>query len=144
MTKASGTYYVNASGLTLPGIPAAEGGTATGRVLRRGEEFEVTPELYAETLDRNGNSWLDLDENAQVQRFGHIKFLPGKCPDGIRVGDDDDGYLYREGQRAREYARAISDPEERAAALADVAKEYGDALNPVAQGPQHIPARGGF
>ncbi|WP_347978681.1 hypothetical protein [Microbacterium sp. ProA8] len=130
---ATGIYYVNASGLTLPGVPAASGGTATGRVLRRGEEFEVTPELYAETLDRNGESWLDLTPEEQTRRYGHIKFLPGTRPDDIAVGDDDEGYRYKQGLAAREYAQQISDPAERAAALAEVSAEYGSVLRPIAQ-----------
>ena len=141
---ASGTYWVNASGLTLPGVPAAVGGTATGRVLRRGEEFEVTPELYAETVDRNGNSWLDLTPEEQVQRFGGIKFLPGSCPEGVAVGDDDEGYRYRQGLAAQEEALRLSDAADRALALKQAKAEYADALSPVAQGAQHIPARGGF
>lgn len=134
-------YHVRASGLTLPGIPSAPGGTATGRVLKRGEEFAVTPELRAATLDRNGASWLDMTPEEQVQRWGGVKFAPGTVPadlaaevDSVGVGADDEGVMYRRGIAAREYARAISDPAERAEALKEVQAKYGHVLSPRAQG----------
>ncbi|MCC2031944.1 hypothetical protein [Microbacterium allomyrinae] len=144
MTKpATGIYHVRASGLTVPGIPATPTGTATGRVLRRGEEFEVTPELYAETLDRNGESWLDLTPEQQVTRWGQQRFGAGPTPEGIVIGDDDEGYLYRLGVAAREQALAVSDPGDRALALKAVYRDYGAALNPT-QPAQIYPARNGF
>lgn len=135
------TAYANASGVTLPGVPAAVGGTATGRVLRQYERFDVTPELYAETLDRNGNSFFDLDEPAQVARYGRVLWIEGEPPEGAIIGADDEGLQYRAGTRAREEALLVSDPKERAAAVAEVERQYGSALRPVAQGPQSLPRR---
>ena len=122
----SGIYHATVSGLTLPGVPAAPGAvlSATRRVLLQGEEFEVTPELYAETLDRAGNSWLDLDESAQLARWGEVRFAPGPKPDALTFGGDDSSYRIRAWQRDLAYAQAVSDPNERRAALAKVRAEF--------------------
>jgi len=141
MPDESQIYHVRASGLTLPGIPSAPGGTATGRVLKRGEEFTVTPELYEATKDRNGASWLDMTPEAQVKRWGMVRFHEGPAPvdlaaevDSVGVGADDESVMYRRGIAAREYARAISDPAKRAEALKEVQAKYGHVLSPRAQG----------
>lgn len=133
------TAHARSSGLTIPAVTAA-GDAATGRVLRQGEEFVVTEELYAATLDRTGASWLDLDDQAQTARYGSVKWAKGAKPEGMEVGGDDEGYRYRQGLKAHEYAERISDPMDRALALKQVQATYGDALNPIAQGSQYIPA----
>lgn len=135
MTKTTQTRVIHcrASGLTLPGVPSAPGGTATGRVLRRGEEVEITEALYEETLDRNGASWLDLTPEEQVQRYGMQKWGEGPCPPEIAVGDDDEAFQYKLGVAARTYAEAISDPHDRTVALREVQEKYGAALYPRAQ-----------
>lgn len=142
MTKADHKFpflaHARSSGLTLPAV--SRDAAAPGRVLRQGEEFEVTQELYDATLDRYGESWIDLSEAEQVARWGMAKFGTGPKPEGMEVGGDDEGYRYRKGLKAREYAEQISDPMDRALALKQVQATYGDALNPIAQGPQHIPA----
>lgn len=134
------TAHARSSGFVIPGVPSAVGGTATGRVLKAGEEFEVTAELYAETIDRNGDSWIDLDANAQTKRWGKVLWAEGPAPEGMGIGQDDEGHRYREALKAREYAERISDPMDRALALKEVQATYGDALSPIAQGAQYIPA----
>lgn len=133
------TAHCRASGLTIPAVTRA-GDAATGRVLRQGEEFEVTQDLYDATLDRVGESWLNLTPEEQVQRYGMVRWAEGKTPEEITLGGDDEGYLYKQGLAAREEALKISHPAERAEALAAVEKKYGRALHPVAQGSQHLPA----
>lgn len=56
-----------------------DGLTAFGEVWYRGQEleFEVGSEGYAQTLDRNGNSWLDLDDQEQMARWGLVRFRRG-------------------------------------------------------------------
>lgn len=61
-----------------------DGFSAQGVVWVRGQELEFvkdSPE-YKDTLDREGNSWLDLvgDDAAQMQRFGKIMVRPGPWP----------------------------------------------------------------
>lgn len=124
--------HIRASGVTLPAVSAA-GDAVAGRVMRRGEEVEITPALYAATIDRTGVSFLDQTAEEQVQRYGMVKWADGPCPPEIQIGDDDEGYRYKQGLAAREYAQQISDPDERAAALAKVSAEYGSVLRPIAQ-----------
>lgn len=59
----------------------ADGFTAFGMVWYRGQELEITPDLYEKTLDKDGNSWLDsLDKLTQMRRFGEVKFEDGPWP----------------------------------------------------------------
>lgn len=58
----------------------SEGGfTALGHVWFRGQEIEFKRGggAYADTCDRLGRSWLDLDENAQIDKYGEVMFRPG-------------------------------------------------------------------
>lgn len=61
-----------------------DGFTALGQVWYRGQELEFAPDggAFADTRDRNGDSWLDLrhDEFAQVERWGKVMFRPGPWP----------------------------------------------------------------
>lgn len=51
-------------------------------VAYKGQTFTVTEKLIAASLDREGNSFLDIIENpeAQLVRWGEIKLAPGPCP----------------------------------------------------------------
>lgn len=132
------TFHCRATGLTLPAFSAA-GDPLAGRVLSRGETFTVSAETYELTKDRLGNSWLDLTEQEQTQRWGMIRFLPGPAPEDIIYADDDEYFNYLAGTRARDQALAVSHPVERAEALAAVERKYGKALHPVAQSSQVLP-----
>ena len=46
-----------------------EGTTLAGKVRHRGEVIEITDDLYRDTIDRNGDSILQLDERRQVERW---------------------------------------------------------------------------
>jgi hypothetical protein len=58
-----------------------DGFTACGEVWYRGQEikFDKAGEAYANTLDRNGDSWLDLADNTggQYARWGEEYFRSG-------------------------------------------------------------------
>lgn len=57
-----------------------DGFTAFGNVWYRGQTVSVekgTPD-WELTLDGEGNSWMDLDEDAQIERYGRRMFRPGK------------------------------------------------------------------
>jgi hypothetical protein len=58
-----------------------DGLTALGKVWRRGQELEFTPgsRAYHDTVDRSGQSWLELrgDEAAQQERYGRVMFRDG-------------------------------------------------------------------
>ncbi|WP_374460126.1 hypothetical protein [Microbacterium sp.] len=117
------TITVLSSGFTVPGR-AREGaywGT-DGRTALRGEVVEID---RSETLDRAGNSWLDLTEEQQEERYGKPMFTLGDHSEGIAVGEDDvHGFRYKKWCRAIEEAQRIVDPAERAAALARIKREY--------------------
>ena len=56
-----------------------DGFTAQGRIWYRGQELEFDKEgrAYDQTKDRNGDSWLDLSEDEQIDRYGKVYFKPG-------------------------------------------------------------------
>lgn len=117
------TITVLATGLSLPGKanPNAYFNT-TGRTALRGEVVEVE---RSETVDRNGNSWLDLDDAAQEARWGVVRFRIGDHSEGIELGDDDvNGARYYQWMRATEEAQKMSDPAERTAALRAIKAKY--------------------
>lgn len=98
------------------------GFTALGRVFRRGEEFTLTEEDIASTIDRNGGSWIDSELARPDGRVG-----AGPWPEGAprwTLGAPD-------WQEAREIARqaawAEQDPAERARKRAEVELEFGAA-----------------
>lgn len=70
-------FHVLEDGLTL----ANQFGKAY--VTMRGESFTITEKMISASLDRFGNSWLDLIDNpeAQLARFGgKIYLAPGPWP----------------------------------------------------------------
>ena len=117
------TITVLATGLALPGPsnPNAYFGTS-GRTALRGEVVEVE---RSETLDRAGNSWLDMTDEQQEARWGVVRFRIGDHSEGIELGDDDEnGARYYQWMRATELAQKISDPAERSAALREIKAKY--------------------
>lgn len=85
-----------------------DGFTACGVVWYRGQEIRFTPggEAYEQTKNRDGESWLDLDEAEQWERWGKKMFGRGPWP-GKKWGD----------------TSGLSDKEEIAAATAAAARE---------------------
>ena len=75
-----------------------EGTTIAGKVRHRGEVIEITDDLYRDTIDRNGDSILDLDERRQVERWKRALWKVGDHGATIRKGD-------QEAQEQREAAR---------------------------------------
>ena len=59
-----------------------DGFTAHGRVWYRGQELEYETESrpYRDTLDKAGNSWLLMDDAAQMRAYGRVMFRPGPWP----------------------------------------------------------------
>lgn len=98
----------------------------SSRVALRGELITLTPEQVEDTRDRNGNSWLDLTEEQQLARWGHVNFLKGDRSSDVKfIGDDDERIRFRRRERAIIEAHALSDPEERADALHKIRELYG-------------------
>lgn len=85
---------------------AEDGFTAAGQVWVRGQELEYvvgSPE-YQDTLDKDGNSWLDLvgDDAAQMQRWGKVMLRPGPWPGATF---EDEAAAAAEKKRARKPPR---------------------------------------
>lgn len=114
---------VMASGTTVPDVT-----TYSNRVAYRGEVVEITPSMYEGTVDREGNSWLDQDEAAQVRRYGKVRFRVGDHSHEIDfIGDDDSTVVYKRRENAEIAARKLSDVDERVKALKAVNERYGPA-----------------
>lgn len=97
------------------------------RVMKWGEELQVTDEVRAAGLDRFGASWLDLLGNPEGQRarWGREVFAEGTWPAGLSRLEP--GSLDHSEARevARQSAWQIGDPRVRAGALAEVTKDFG-------------------
>jgi hypothetical protein len=57
-----------------------DGLTGNNRVFYRGQEYTFGPEAYADTVDRLGFSWLNLDDDEQIARWGKVRFRKGPWP----------------------------------------------------------------
>lgn len=99
-------------------------------VLSWGADLIVTDEIRELSKDRNGSSWLDLlgDEAGQIKRWGKVVFVEGPWPDDVPRLQPGSLDFYDARETARQAAWKISDPEERAAALAQVNAEFGPPL----------------
>jgi hypothetical protein len=70
-----------------------DGFTASGVNWKRGQEVVFNPgtKPYEQTKDRNGVSWLAMDDKAQMRRFGKVFFRRGEWPglgyDAIKPDD---------------------------------------------------------
>lgn len=112
--------HVLRSGLTIPGETVY-----SGFVAYQNQTITLSPEQVERTRDRHGRSWLDMSDDEQRERWGEIRFARGPAPEDAVIGaDDTEGLVYRRYQRDLEYAKRISDPAERAAALAKLKADH--------------------
>ena len=102
-------------------------GDNLGRSFSRGEELTLTPEIIENAKDPNGNSWLTLTPQQQVEKWGSQKFGWGPCSPEITWWNTPGDIASHDVARiqARDRAAAISDPTERAAAWEQVREEFG-------------------
>lgn len=126
MTTKTVTITILESGFSLPGPANPNSFVATeGRTALRGEVVEVE---RSETLDRAGNSWLDMDDDAQLSRWGVVRFRKGNHveAEGIKyLGDDDERITFRRREREILEARKLTDADERRAELKRIYALYG-------------------
>lgn len=81
-------------GPELPGVDRVlihfveDGFTALEQVWYQGQELEIPigSRWWEATLDRDGESWMLLDEEAQIEKWGKVFFRPGEWP-GEPFGD---------------------------------------------------------
>lgn len=77
-----------------------DGLSAFGKVWLRGEELSIQrdSDSWEATCDRNGDSWIDLDQYDQYERFGKEMFRPGPWA-GRSLADIDDPNLSDEDRK---------------------------------------------
>jgi hypothetical protein len=107
----------------------SEGYSGT-HVSRRGQTITVTAALIEASVDRNGDSWLDLvdDELGQIERWGSVQFGRGPFPE--------DEPLYVRGTvewadaraAANKRAHSLPDGPEKAAAFREVFEVFGPGM----------------
>lgn len=64
-----------------------DGLTTNGQVFYVGQEILFGPRAFEETKNRYGQSWLDMSEEDQLDRWGSVKFRKGPWP-GKKTYDD--------------------------------------------------------
>ena len=97
-----------------------DGLTAFGFVHNRGAVIEIDERMREDTIDRDGNLWLNLDEKGQRRQFGRQMFVHGDHARAIREADE----------RAQETAaatKAAAAEHNGLAALRDVYREEDEA-----------------
>ena len=72
----------------------ADGWTVLGKVFYRGEEIRLkrgTP-TWELTVDREGRSWIDMDQAEQIRRYKEVKFAMGPWPFPTEAPTDEQAY----------------------------------------------------
>jgi hypothetical protein len=94
---------------------------------QRGTVVTVTQRLIDGTRDRTGASWLvDTidDEDEQVRRFGVVRVRRGDWPEGVDRFEPYSAAWHDARDAARAAAHALGDPDERAAAFAEIERRF--------------------
>lgn len=114
------------STITLPDetfSPSAWG--SMGTLVNRGQQVEVSEARYEATKDVNGDSWMDLDEEAQTARWGEVRFRWGETPEDVRPWDNDPSLATLLRETELDEARKLENTAERADAVAAIFQKYG-------------------
>jgi hypothetical protein len=102
-------------------------GENASSVYPRGSTLTITPEIRELSKDRTGDSWLDLSEAEQRERWGEVRFGHGEAPGSIEwwntPGDDASRHLALDMAMAQ--VALISDPVDRAKAADAARQKYG-------------------
>ena len=123
-TEKNLTITIWKSGFSVPEIAGEV--YSRNKSYYRGEVVTLTPELIEMTVDRKGNSWLDLTEENQREKWGEVRFRHGDHSAEVKfIGDDDSTVIFRRRENETLAARKIVDPAERAAALKRIHDLYG-------------------
>lgn len=81
------TYEENVAGGIIVHFLSQQTFTSNNKNFYYGQEVIFGPEAYKETIDRFGNSWLNMTDDDQYARWGEVKFRKGPWP-GVRVYED--------------------------------------------------------
>jgi hypothetical protein len=108
-------------------VTTSQSFVAVPLVTERGQTLTLTAGILAASVDRTGETWLDLvdDEPGQLHRWGKVMFARGAWPEGAPKWIA--GTAAWEAQRdvAFSNAWAVSNEGERMAAVAAVEAEFG-------------------
>lgn len=129
VVKVGDVVHALATGMQLPRTTSLWGG-APALQLVRGQSFTVTAEMIEASKDRFGNvTWPAMvrDEAAQLRRWGKIHLAPGAAPQDMQPWIYGDASWSEQREIARRAAWAETNPDRRAAALAEVQRVYGAA-----------------
>lgn len=121
------TVHVLVSGVT---VHVGEQMLSSGRVLTRGQNVVITDSMIERTRNRLGQLGgiaLAADENEQLRRWGVVKFRVGEAPADLKSWLPGSTEWVQAREEARRAAWARPTDAERAYALAEVQREFGDA-----------------
>ena len=114
----------------VPGIDLLTGGHHGGTTLRRGQSFTITAAMIDANVDRHGRHSgpsLVHDPNAQLDRYGEVRFAPGPAPESMEPWVHGSADWASARDQARREAHALPTEDARRAALADVHRRFGAA-----------------
>lgn len=96
-------------------------------VSRRGQTVTVTAALIEASLDRDGNSWLDLIDSPaeQIERWGAVQFGRGPWPDDLPLFVRGSVEWADARAAANKRAHSLPDGPEKAAAFREVFETFG-------------------
>ncbi|KZE41587.1 hypothetical protein [Microbacterium sp. T32] len=123
------TFHALADGLTI-GRSSEPWSTLPAIITRRGETYTADEQMIAAAVNRRGEpGWTATvhDEAAQLRRWGRVYLAPGPAPEGMEAWTPGSPEWSIARERARADAHAQPTADERAAALAEVQRRFGDA-----------------
>lgn len=80
-------YEENTEGGIIVHFLSQQTFSSNNKAFYYGQEVTFGPEAYKDTVDRYGNSWLNMTEEEQIERWDEVKFRKGPWP-GKRVYED--------------------------------------------------------
>lgn len=96
--------------------------------LFRGDEIQIDAEMLEADLDRRGRpGWSGVlhDEAAQLQRWGAVRLRPGRAPRDLESWTHGSALWAEARETARREAHQLPTEQQRADALAEVARRFG-------------------
>jgi hypothetical protein len=76
-------HALDPAGITMPVYAGSTAITARSRILRFGESTVITADVYEQSKNRHGVSWLDATPEEQVAKHGKQRFGRGAVPEHV-------------------------------------------------------------
>lgn len=105
-----------------------DGFTGMGKVWMRGEEFDPSTVATNDAGRLDEESWWQLSESDQMERYGRVFFRPGPFPEDDRIDPAQDAL--RERVESWVAVMEIENPTERKAAEKAYRRQYGEPPGP--------------